>query len=145
MQEKLNKKIIFIIIGIVVAIIIIFICLNMFDQRTLTCTKSENFFGIETNTEINIRFDGEKIKLAEGITTIDLSTKEETKDEYVKSLEEVYSKFRNENVSVDVTSDSEYAYIRYESKSDMQIFDISDSSSYIEAKEELQIEGFTCK
>ena len=111
----------------------------------MTCTKNDNDFGIETTTEVNIKFNGDKIELAEGMITIDLSTKEATKDDYVKNLEEAYSQFRSENVSIDVTSDNGYAYVEYKSESDMGIFNISDSSSYIEAKQELQIEGFTCE
>ena len=145
--SKGNKKIIFIVGGVLLAIVavVVFILAFTGNSKTLTCTMSETSYGITMDMEATVKFKGDKAKSAVALITVDLGSMASYKDTYLESLEESYSGYETDGVDVEITSDDSKIYVKISGEDTNPDFIGSSEESYDAVKKDLEESGFTCK
>ena len=142
-----NKKVLFIVGGILLAVVavVVFILALTGNSKTLTCTMSETSFGVTMDMEATVKFKGDKAKSAVALITVDLGSMASYKDTYLESLEESYSDYEKDGVDVEITSDDSKIYVKISGEDTNPDFIGSSEENYDAVKKDLEESGFTCK
>jgi len=147
-QKKSNKNIIFIIIGVVAALIIglLLYFLVFSGNKTLVCTNSQNAEGIMVSTNYDFKFKHNKVDTATVKMTFDLAEYASYKDEFLKEIEQEFLSDDYEGVNVEITSDDSKIYVNMNaSKDSFAEAGLTEGSTYNEIKADLESEGAVCK
>lgn len=147
---KKNNTMLFIILGVVIAIVIGVVCLFVFkgSNKTLTCTMSQQESGMEMNAEVNVKFKNNKANKVDMKMIVGLGELSSYKDLFVEQFESQFKDYSDKGIDVKISStDKEVIINMSATKKQMEeAGEISTSSdTYKGVKKDLEDEGFTCK
>jgi len=141
----------------ILAISVLFItgCGN---QKTLTCSMSEEDDGLSMNQELNVVYEEDKI--ANVRMSIDAKITDDQYQEYwdmfVSMMESQYEEKNADGIKVSTNNDDNYTFnitldvdLEKASADDLATYDLEDladeTATYEELKEQLEESGYTCK
>lgn len=143
-KNKTKTPLIIGVIGLVIVAIVIIS--SVVGNKTLTCTREENVYGIKMSGETKINFKLNRAQSADMKITFDLGKHADLKDELITPLVSEYKKLEQKGVKVNITSDASKIYIEASIKKNNIIESgIGSSDTYDDAKKELEADGYKCK
>ena len=147
LAKKNDKKMIFIIIGAVIAVLVaILLCTLLFSGKTLTCTMSEDDMGMAMHVNFKIKFKKDEVSKTEVNLTVDLGEYVDYKQDLLEQFQEQYTSDEIDGADVKITSDDSKIYIKINAdKKGFEESGLGTLGTYKEVKEDLEAEGFTCK
>ena len=145
--KKNNKKVIFIIIGVIsVLLVAVFLYLFVFNGKKLTCTMTENQMGMTLSAKLIAKFRGNEVSNANISLKFDLGDYSSYKDQMLESIEAQYSGDEYEGMDVKVTSDDKNIYVNMNAtKDNFKDAGFSTKGTYSEVKNDLEEQGFVCQ
>ena len=148
--NKSNKKLP-LIIGMILAIIavigiVVFLLLTG-KEKTMVCTLSDQYLGLKTSAEAEIKFKNDRVEKIEMDMTFDLGEYAFYKDKFIEALKKGYNEQNDDvKVDIDITSDDSHIYAHMEASSNNYgILGNIQGKKYEEVKESLESDGYTCK
>jgi len=134
--------------GLLLLLIILF-ATGIIGGKTLTCSQSEETYGISMKEELKFYFKDDKVNKVVGKMTMDYGDNTMYKEMLQGSFEEQIADLKEEGIDAKLTSNNTSMTLTVTAKKDSieEAFgvDSEEENSYKEIKERYEDQGYTCK
>lgn len=151
-KNNQTTKYILIGVGAAVLLIVILLVTGVLGGKKLTCTMTEDMYGMKMTQEMKFHFSGDKVNKITGKNRIEFEDPEllEGMGDMIEELEEeMVSEFEDTGAKTNVTSDDKSVTVTFSMGKDSLEenfgMDPDEEVTIEEVKEEFESQGYTCK
>lgn len=145
-QKHKNKNNILIIVSIVavIAVLAIVYATLIKGGKKLNCTMTDSSMGMDMETNLTIKFKGNKANELNATITVDLGKYGDYKETFINSFKDEFE--QKEGIETNIKSDNDQVIIEMKAtRAGMEVSGYVQDDTYDEVVKDLKAEGFTCK